>query len=67
MTNEVPIWYKQNLTIEEAAKYSNIGETKLREMIKTATIPFAIKVGKKTLINRTAFDKYINTQLGKYL
>ena len=29
---EIPIYQKQNLTIEEAAVYSNIGQGKLREM-----------------------------------
>ena len=30
--NEVPIWEKSNLTLEEAAAYSGIGITKLRAM-----------------------------------
>ena len=31
---KVPIYQKINLTIEEAAEYSNIGVNKLREIIK---------------------------------
>ena len=30
----VPIWKKANLTIEEAAEYSNIGICKLNELAK---------------------------------
>ena len=29
---EVPLWEKTNLTLEEAAAYSNIGVNKLREI-----------------------------------
>lgn len=28
----VPVWEKQNLTIEEAAAYPNIGQKKLRQL-----------------------------------
>lgn len=31
--NEIPIWHKFNLTIEEAARYSNIGVNKIREIV----------------------------------
>ena len=30
MRKEVPIWQKANLTIEEAAAYSGIGENRIR-------------------------------------
>ena len=30
--NDVPIWEKYTLTIEEAAKYFRIGESKLRKL-----------------------------------
>ena len=36
--NEVPIWEKSNLTLEEAAAYSGIGITKLRTMMKTVSL-----------------------------
>ena len=32
MKYEVPIWEKSNLTLEEAAVYSGIGQAKLREL-----------------------------------
>lgn len=31
---EVPIWEKSNLTLEEAARYYNIGINKLRDGIR---------------------------------
>ena len=31
-TIDIPIYQKQNLTIEEAAVYSNIGRNKLRQL-----------------------------------
>ena len=57
---EVPIWEKQNLTIEEAAVYSNIGENKLRTLIQNRNCTFVLRVGNKSLIKRKQFDEYIN-------
>lgn len=57
---KVPIWHKQNLTIEEANKYSGIGINKLRELCNDPTCPFVLHVGTRhKLIKRTEFDKYI--------
>lgn len=56
----VPIKDKLNLTIEEAAAYSNIGENKLREILGNAKCPFALAVGAKRLIKRKEFEKYIS-------
>ena len=46
---EVPIYQKQNLTIEEAAVYSNIGRNKLRQLTDD----------EKWLIKRKQFDEFI--------
>lgn len=59
----VPIWEKMNLTIEEAAAYSNIGENKLRELAGDARCTFALHIGRKTLIKRKEFEKYIMNKL----
>ena len=48
----VPVWEKQNLTIEEAAAYSNIGQNKLREISDDERCPFVLWVGNKRLIKR---------------
>ena len=45
----VPIFQKQNLTIEEAAVYSNIGQHKLRELTADERCPFVLWVGNKGL------------------
>lgn len=56
---EIPIYYKQNLTIEEAAVYSNIGQNKLRQMTDDEDCKFVLWVGNKRLIKRKIFDEYI--------
>lgn len=63
MKETVPINDKLNLTIEEAAEYSNIGINKINEMAKDPKCPFVLYVGRKKLIKRTAFEKYINNTL----
>lgn len=57
----VPIYHKLNLTIEEAAEYSNIGINRLRMLISEPDCPFALFVGNKKLIKRQKFEEYINS------
>lgn len=59
---EIPIWEKLNLTIEEAAIYSNIGRDKLTELVKRPDCPFALRKGRVTLIKRREFEKF-NSQM----
>lgn len=59
MVEKVPIWQKINLTIEEAAEYSNIGVSTLRSRISTENYDFVINVGAKKLINRKKFEKFL--------
>ena len=56
---EVPIWEKANLTLEEAAAYSNIGINKLREITNENGFTFVLFCGNKRLIKRKLFDKYL--------
>ena len=56
---EVAIHNKVALTIEEAAAYSNIGRNKLRELMQMPRCPFVLYVGKKKLVKRVPFEKYI--------
>ena len=49
---EVPIWEKSNLTLEEAAAYSNIGINKIREISNDESCRFLLWVGSKRLIKR---------------
>lgn len=59
-TNEVPIWEKTNLTLEEASAYSGIGVNKLREISNGNSCPFVLWVGSKRLIKRKQLDKYLD-------
>ncbi|MFR4745916.1 MAG: excisionase [Clostridium sp.] len=56
---DVPIWEKMNLTIEEAAAYSNIGINKIDEMAKAPNCSFVLYIGRKKLIKRKEFEQYI--------
>ena len=55
----VPICEKQNLTLEEAAAYSNIGVNALRDLSSDPDCNWVLFVGKKRLIKRKLFDKFI--------
>lgn len=59
-TNEIPIWEKSNLTLQEAATYSGIGINKIRELSNDERCPFVLWVGSKRLIKRKQFDRYID-------
>ena len=57
---KVPIPQKLNLTVKEAAEYSNIGICKLNEMLKNPSCPFVLYIGKShKLVKRKEFEKYI--------
>lgn len=55
----VPIWEKLNLTVEEAALYSNIGVNKIREMADEPSCSFVLYIGKRKVIKRKEFEKYL--------
>ena len=59
---EVPIWEKNNLTVEEAAVYSGIGINKIRELSNRRNCNFVLWVGNKRLIKRRLFDRYIEQE-----
>lgn len=61
MKEKVPIYHKQNLTLEEAAEYSNIGINRLTMLIKKPSCNFVLHVGNKRLIKREPFDNFIKT------
>ena len=50
---------KYLLTIDEAAQYFNIGKNKLRELCKEPNCTYVVYVGKKYLIKRCEFEKYL--------
>lgn len=55
----IPLWEKVNLTIEEAAEYSNIGQNRISEMLRMPRCPFVLYVGKKKLVKRKEFEKFL--------
>ncbi len=57
---EIPVGEKVLLTKEEAAVYSHIGLNKLDEMLKLPNCSFVLFVGKKKLIKRKEFEKFLN-------
>lgn len=59
MKGKVPIWEKLNISIEEAAEYSNIGINKLYEMTNEPSCPFVLYVGQKKVIKRKEFERYM--------
>ncbi len=60
---EIPIWEKQLLTIDEAALYTNIGQNRIADMLKQPTCPFVLYVGRKKLVKRIAFEKYLEENI----
>ena len=62
MTEKIPVWEKANLTITEAAAYFNIGENKIRSLSDDDDCTFVLWCGRKRLIKRAAFEKYLEKQ-----
>ena len=63
MEKKVPIWEKITLTLEEAALYSGIGINRIRELTNSPRCNFVMYVGRKRLIKRKEFEKYILNQV----
>ena len=59
----VPIQHKLALSIKEAAEYSNIGINKLESLLRSPRCPFVLYVGKKKLVKRKEFEKYISDNI----
>lgn len=57
---EIPFWFKMNLTIKEAAAYSNIGQNKIEELLKQPNCDFVLYVGNKKLVKKKEFEQYIS-------
>ena len=60
---KVPIWEKANLTIKEAAEYSNIGINRIEELLKMPSCRFVLYVGKKKLVKRREFELFLSRTL----
>ncbi len=57
---KIPIWERSSLTIDEAAEYSGVGRTRLRELTDREDCPFVLWVGSKRLIRRKKLDEYLD-------
>ena len=62
-TEKVLIHEKLNLTIREAAEYSNIGINRIDEMLKKPNCPFVLYVGSKKLVKRKEFEEFIRSSV----
>lgn len=60
---KLKIWEKVLLTKEEASAYSNIGLNRLDELLKLPNCPFVIYVGKKKLVKRKEFEKFLSENI----
>lgn len=58
--SNVPLWNRMCLTISEASELSGIGEKNLRKLVKEHGKDFVIQVGRKTMIKRSAFEKWLS-------
>ena len=59
-TTEMSIDRKLNLTIREAAEYSNIGINKINDMLRNPMCDFVLYVGKRKLVKRKEFEEYLS-------
>lgn len=60
---QVPICQKVTLTIKEAAEYSNIGINRIESLLRAPRCPFVLYVGKKKLVKRKEFEKFISENI----
>lgn len=60
-TNDIPIWQKYTLSIEEASRYFRIGEKKLRRLAEeNPNAKWLIMNGNRLQIKRKQFEKVID-------
>ena len=58
---QVPIWEKYILTVEEAAQYFQIGEGKLRRLLEeNQDDDYVLVNGNRRLIKRRLFEEYVD-------
>ena len=58
---DVPVWEKYTLTIEEASRYFRVGEGKLRRLAEQVPTPeWVIVNGNRVQIKRKKFEQFID-------
>lgn len=61
ISEEIPLWKKYTLSVEEAARYFQIGRAKLRKLIdENANAPYILWNGNRPQIKRKLFEEYID-------
>lgn len=61
MKNEVPIWEKYTLSVEEAAQYFRIGEGRIRQLVSdNPNANYVLMNGNRLQIKRKLFERYID-------
>ena len=61
--NQIPIEHKINLTVAEAAEYSNIGQNRIEKLLRCPNCPFVLYVGTKKLVKRKEFEQFFSDTL----
>ena len=60
-SQNVPLWEKYTLTVEEAAAYFRIGEHKLRNLInENRNADYLLWNGNRVQIKREKFEKFVD-------
>jgi len=60
-SQNVPLWEKYTLTVEEAAAYFRIGEHKLRRLIsENKNADYLLWNGNRVQIKREKFEKFVD-------
>ena len=59
MRQEVPLWKKSTLTLEEAAAYTGIGVNKLRDLSSDERCEFVLWNGSKRMFKRRKLEDYL--------
>ena len=61
MNNEVPIWFRYSLSINEASMYYGIGIKKLYSIVKeNRDANFILEIGTHIRIKRVAFELFLD-------
>lgn len=62
MYQGVPIWEKYGLTIEEAAQYTGVGMSKLRQISNDEDCKFVLWIGTRRILKRKLLEEYLEKQ-----
>lgn len=49
-SSEVPLWHRQNLSVQETCAYTGLGRETIYSLIKQKDCNFALRVGRRTIL-----------------